>query len=355
MRFQENILYRGMVSLQNYSKYFDHCWMKNDSTSSYPLLQSNDPRFVYTETESQIAGATNVLQCILGSGLNFLVLCAILRSSELRKEYLTPSIASIALTDFLYSIYPLPVLTHLYLTGDMPLPNSCSFYGCFVYLLWMVSFLNLLAISLLRCGKIYLLRSSKEKYFRRASIWAPIIAWLMSALYVLPIFFGVSGQFGLECKSFWCRFLAVNHDGKPMPVDPELYFLLLAMFAGTMMFYLNVATYYKIREKSVIILVGMNLEDAKRIIKKEHSVGRMVAMMTISACIIYLPLSLFLVIDPTHQFTQPTIALCCHVLTSMLVVIDPLVYVYTQEKYREEIKMMLKSIYLICRKTRVHN
>ena len=91
------------------SNYYDVCWW---TLGSEPFsFAVNDTTFVYTETESYIGGVIFALLSIVGAILNFLLIVALLSNSKLRKEYLTKTIVSIALTDFLWSICFLPLFS----------------------------------------------------------------------------------------------------------------------------------------------------------------------------------------------------------------------------------------------------
>ena len=71
--------------------------MKVDSTSKDLDDLLEDTSYVYTEVESLMAGMAVVLLAIGGSFLNFILIAAIVRCPELRKEYIAPSVVSIAI------------------------------------------------------------------------------------------------------------------------------------------------------------------------------------------------------------------------------------------------------------------
>ena len=84
----------------------DVCWWTLDGEiNSIPI---NDTTFAYSDTERYIAGVIFAFQSIIGAVLNFLLIIALLWNFKLRKEYLTKTIVSIAITDFLWSVYILP-------------------------------------------------------------------------------------------------------------------------------------------------------------------------------------------------------------------------------------------------------
>ena len=175
----------------NSSSYFDKCWYRADSSSS-PI----DTRFVYIEPVSIAAGFLYCTESAVGAILNFLVIIVLLKSKTLRKEYLSPSIINIALTDFLYSIFVLPVQCLRFYMRDQPLPSGCEFYSFFAYGLWLCSAWNLLGIAILRCARIYYPSKGKREIFYRASLAMSLISWVISLISLLPTKMGKYGQFG---------------------------------------------------------------------------------------------------------------------------------------------------------------
>jgi hypothetical protein len=99
----------------NSSKYHDVCWWTLEAQSA--SIPENDTTFAYSEITCYIAGAVFAVQSVIGTILNFLLIVALLRNPKLRKEYLTKTILSIVVTDFLWCVYFLPLMSHHYFTG----------------------------------------------------------------------------------------------------------------------------------------------------------------------------------------------------------------------------------------------
>ena len=91
------------------SDYHKKCWwtLVNQNVS----ITQNDTTFAYSNTESNISGLICTLESIAGSILTFLLIVALLKNNELRKEYMTKTIVSIAITDFLFCVFFLPVMS----------------------------------------------------------------------------------------------------------------------------------------------------------------------------------------------------------------------------------------------------
>ena len=99
----------------NSSNYHDVCWWTLEAQSS--SIPENDTTFAYSDITCYIAGAVFGIQSVIGTILNLLLIIALLRNAKLRKEYLTKTIISIVLTDFLWCVYFLPLMSLHYFTG----------------------------------------------------------------------------------------------------------------------------------------------------------------------------------------------------------------------------------------------
>ena len=115
---------------------YDHCYLKtqfervkdNDATNcplgslvidnndTYCSLLSDETDllsgagWVYSTGESGFTCLVLSLFSIIGFTLNVLVIMALLKSRSLRKEYLTPFIISLAVTDLAFSTITLPII-----------------------------------------------------------------------------------------------------------------------------------------------------------------------------------------------------------------------------------------------------
>ena len=99
----------------NSSNYHKECWwtLGEEITS----ISANDTTFAYSTIEGGIAGIICALLGMIGTVLNFLLIVGLLRNPEIRKEYMTKSIVSIAITDLLFSVFLLPIMSFHYFTG----------------------------------------------------------------------------------------------------------------------------------------------------------------------------------------------------------------------------------------------
>ena len=104
----KNVSHYHKVELED--AHMEECYLKVDMMSKL----SNSTDYVYSETESILGGLGATIEAIAGSILNFLVIAALTKNAHLRKQYMTPSIVSLATTDLLFSLITLPMLSHHY-------------------------------------------------------------------------------------------------------------------------------------------------------------------------------------------------------------------------------------------------
>ena len=83
------------------------CWWTLNSTEV-------DASPVYSNAVSDLGGVLFMLLSIPGAILNFLLIVVLLKNTKIRQEYLTKTVASIAINDFVWSIFCAPVTSLRY-------------------------------------------------------------------------------------------------------------------------------------------------------------------------------------------------------------------------------------------------
>ena len=322
----------------NSSNYFEKCWLKTNKSTLNLTVDIYLP-----EPQASIMAFVVAIQVIAGIVLNFLVIASLLRNQQLRNSYLTPSIVSIAITDWLYSI--LSVIGFLYYAiRDMALPTGCQPYVYIFYVLWMCSALNLLGIAALRCLMVYFPGKAQSAKFQQASKVVPILAWIVSVLWLLPTSIGKYGQFGLDCKTMLCKFINQDFDGSKS--NPEKTYALGIIGIGIFILLLNILTYLIISTRTRSLLTGIGSageETTKKILERERKLGKMVTLIIFSYFMVYLPAVFMRIADPDIITTKPNIYWLAAILSNSLGVVDPLVYIVSNEQYRDEVKSLIKD------------
>ena len=336
------------VSTQNTSKYFDCCWMMVDPNTEDEAVLSRYPGYVYSSAQSTLAGLLAMLLSIVGAILNFLVICAIIRSRSLRKEYLTPSILCLSIVDFIFSIYILSFRSLLGFTKDMPLfTGGCDIFAFVAFTLFQGSVLNLFGISTLRCIAICFPNIYHSNKFHLSCKIVPPSLVFLGILNNLPVLLRQNGRFGFECKTFTCRVINVNAEGEPILTDPWAVFSGIIIFSGVLLMIINIVTYAVVRRKTnrIVARVNETNKDAGlKLLQKERWLGKVIAILTASFFVVYLPHIILHEIDPHAEVTQTSATVFTIFLTCSLVVIDPVIYIVGHKKYQLEIRRLLRPV-----------
>ena len=285
---------------------------------------------------------------IVGVVLNLLVIVAILRNQDLRKEYLSFSILSLSLTDFLWSLSVTPLLALLGFLKDFAIPNGCEFYGFLVYALWETSVLTLVGFATLRVAGVWFPEKLKTEEFQLACKVVPISCWLLAALTLIPILSQQNGRFGFECKKFLCIIVDIDKDQNQLALHPIKIFMSIIVCAGVLSIALNIITFIQISRKTRRLFRQMkdtNRDLAIKILQREKRLGSMVMGITGSFFLVYCPITILLIIDPNAAITKPIIYTITQFLASSLVVIDPIIYTISQKRYRKEVQSLIIWLY----------
>ena len=332
------------------SEYFSKCWMKVNSSVNVSLLQSNmSVDYVYSELESIIAGVLYAILSLGGLIMNFLIIVILLGSRRLRKEYIRPTIVSIAFNNFSYSLYTLPVQSIHFFMQDMPLPGNtgCQPYGFITYGLWLGSAWNLLGAAVLRFVAVYFPYGKNTKLFRRASKLIPVMSWIIGFVIPFPTLLGNYGQFGFVCRTFGCIFVDINIDGTKANSDPQTVYGMSVVIIGIIMVILNLATFHRISKLSKIILnqtkdVGQSM--STRVHKKENTVGKAIGIVTLNFFLIYLLTIILLMSIPNATNTIPVVNLFVYLIAGSAVIFNPVVLIICQKRYQRAIARLLQAV-----------
>ena len=348
MNVNYSTLYFHEVALTS-SNYFNSCWTTieflNDSGSK--RVPTPDTGFHYSTEEKVIWGSLNVIESLAGIILNFMVIFAVLGCSKLRKEYMTPSILSIATSDFLFSLITIPQMYITLFTEDIPYLTGCQLPGFIGYSLWLSTGLNLLGIAILRFVAVYFPKILKMKRFKYACVITPILGWILSAIFLLPTLSGIYGQFGLECRSFRCQLINIDKNGEPLNFGPEKLFFCLIVFPGFLMVMFNCATFGIVKNQSDKVFnqtKNFDVDASSKRSSKDKAIKRIIAIVTASYVLVYLPVMIMVALVPNSMITHRWLAMTIQALICSLVIIDPLTFIICHKKIRSQVIMRLYCI-----------
>ena len=325
------------------------CWMTCYPSFS-PLYSPNgtDLEIRISEEEATLNGIAATIIRIPGSILNFLVILAVMRSPDLQTEYLAPSVASITITDLLYSLYVLPSTALHQFKRQMIWPEGCNSFGLFRWGLWMVSVFNLIGIAGLRCFAINFPRKTKNKSFQYCCRIVPIIGWVLTLILHLPTLTHQYGRLGLVCKEYSCLMINVDTEQNPFTPGPMIIYVMIILVSGILLLVLNVVTYVQVSKQSKKIfsqIKDTSKDEAMKVLRNEKTVGKMVALITTSFFLVYVPLMILgWVYADTQDIKNPAIGVVCSICSYLLVIFDPVIYIYCSKKYRNGIKVILNPV-----------
>ena len=325
----------------------DSCWMRCDA--SLPSSNLTDyERYWLSENESTIAGIMATFVSIPGTILNFLVILVLIRNKDLQKEYLTPSIASITLTDFVFSAYVISRKSLHFFKRDVTWFEGCNVLGFFGLGLWMVSIFNLIGIAGLRCFAINYPRKTKTTIFQHCCTIIPMMGWISTLTLFLPILTRQYGRLGMYCNNFLCGIIHVDAEENPISPGPRTIYFMIIVFSGILLLCLNILSYVQVSKQSQKVFDQIkctNADEATKVLRNEKMMQRMVGRITAACFLVYGPTPIVLIVIPNLFYVYPMIGVICLCCSDLLVILDPFIYIYSSEKFRNGIKLILNPMF----------
>ena len=120
-------------------------------------------------------------------------------------------------------------------------------------------------------------------------------------------------------------------------------YLMIIAFGGIFVLFLNILSYIQVSKQSKKLFDQIKLtsvEEAMKVLRNEKKIGKMVGLITASFMLVYVPLVLLMLV-PKVGYEKPMLGVISFSCAYLLVVIDPIVYIYSSEKYRDAIRMIL--------------
>ena len=186
---------------------------------------------------------------------------------------------------------------------------------------------------------------STSKYFKYSSIIIPVLAWIISFCILAPTFFEANGRFGLSCKLQACILVNVDCHGDPLDYEPLRLIAGHIIILGLIFLGLNFATYLMVTRQSRTLIQkmdGIHGETLRKILEKEKKVGKMMAIISITFMVVFMMAPIIRMID--FGFLRTRDGWIFHsVVTSLIVIINPLIYIICCDQYKKEIKNVMEE------------
>ena len=322
------------------------CWTEVNASLTKKELENMETSFLYSEDPSVsiAAGIYLVIKCIAGAVFNSIVLLVLLKNKDLRMDYLTPSIVSMSIADFLFSIIVIPSVSYVYFTGEV-LISSCGAKGFISYGLWFCSALHLLGMSVLRCVLIHHPMTRNETPFRRACIVAPLMSWFIGFLFWIPTLVRKHGSYVLLCRSMICNAINVDSDNKTIDIGPTTTTPIVFVMIGIAIFLLNISTYFRVSKMSRAVIKqieNIDCDAARNLSDREKEVGKWITIITLSFFLTYCIIPVCRIMDPLIFMKNSYVVVVVLLINCSRVIINPLVYMICRTKYRDAMKKFLK-------------
>ena len=214
------------------------------------------------------------------------------------------------------SSYHLPMKAFTIFTKSSTSPVRCELDGYMGLGLWIISATNLLGLAALRYIAVYFPTTTKTTSFQHSCKVVPVMCWLLS--------FGIIACF---------------------PTLSKQVYAILIIIVGILLLILNVGTFHRISKQSKELfnqIKDTSREVGMKMLEREKRMGRMTGLITMSFFLMYIPATLVFLSDPDAGFTLPTAVVVVDAVGLFLVIIDPMVYILSNEKYRNGIKLIFQ-------------
>ena len=322
----------------------EFCFMPTLNTSTFGYITNQTlkyPQTVHPLTTSQIV--TNLLIIFFGLTVNGLIGYVLIKDKKLRSESISPSIISLIGANFSYGTSGLGWI----LSAEKPF--SCRLFGTFGYALMLCSVFNLQCIGILRFIKLYFLKDMNERRFRKVCIFVSVFAWILSFIVSFPTAIGQFGQVAIECNTRKCKLTNVNSDGSNTGFYVSTLYYASLIIVGISNILLNIAIYYKIQSYFKAIVSEINnfsTDMAMDYMKKENQTAKMMGADSVLYVVFPIPRAVLCIVDPhTISEVYKQVGVASMSLWGATAIVEPLLLLFFKEKYRKEIRKILKGSY----------
>eukprot|EP00095_Tigriopus_kingsejongensis_P001766 maker-scaffold339_size202159-snap-gene-0.9 protein:Tk01766 transcript:maker-scaffold339_size202159-snap-gene-0.9-mRNA-1 annotation:"hypothetical protein SINV_09496" len=295
---------------------------------------------LFTETSSTVAAYFAMICSIFGIAGNLITIFVLLRTATLRRHSTTPFLISLAISDFIFSAFNLPLLGVRFHHRDWPLGyGACVVFPFFLYTNICVSSLSMMLIAINRFVGIYYPLRMEVWFSRCKSILAIATIWIISfALMSLPLI-EVWGQYGFEKSTFSCTLLAKN--GKsPMLAFALLFvavpFIVMGVCYGAIL-YKVIVTGRAIRNFSKNDPVPQRQSGFAHFSRsREKDLTKTFGIICLGYFVCFIPTSVLMVFDPMPPcYKNPGWHVFGYIVFWCSAIINPVVYILANRHYRK--------------------
>ena len=314
----------------------EYCFMPSINMSTLGII---DQTVKYDNKTNDVSIGITILQYLyffiiaaIGIIINGLIALVLMKNKKMRNEVITCAILSQVISNLLFCIFNL-------------FPAGCKVDQMITLGLMLCSAFNLLGIGILRLIKLYFDEKVNENMFHRLCVFVAIFSWIFAFIVLLPTAIGKWGQIDIECNNESCVLINVNADGSNTGFSNAQLYLSCYVVIGISNIILNIVAYLKIQSYFQNIASDINSNLTMDLLRKEAKIARTMGADSALYAIFPIPLAILYFIDPYSTTTVPEITLTLYNLWVSTAIVEPLLLLKFQEKYRKEIKLIFRLAY----------
>ena len=323
----------------------DFCFMPTLNTTAFGYI-NHTLKYPQVAFLSEWSDPINILLFFFGMTANGLIGVASIKDKVLRSDSITPAIISLVGANFAFCLSRL-IFFFSYFSSDFTflIQMKCKIAAALGYGLMLCSIFNIFGMGICKFIRLYFLRTVNEENFRRTCIFAAGLAWIVSFVVSFPTTIGRWGQIAFECNSRLCAIINVNADGSHTGYSVATIYYSSYIVVGISNFFLNLAIYYEIRihiKKMVSNIGNLSSFMTMNYMKKERNAVIIMGADSALYATLIIPRAVLFILEPYPKTTIYWATKTSFTLWGLTAVIEPILLLTFQKKYRTEIKKILK-------------
>jgi len=308
---------------------------------------------LFSETTAVIGAVCAAIFAIIGTLGNVLTILA-LTQSTLRSHPTTLCLVSLAISDLIFSMYNLPLLTHRFINRGCEFMcldwHMCKYYPFFFFGNIGVSVWTMMLIAMHRVFGVFY-GHLLEKVFNQVSVLLMIMTvWLISFGVMYFPLTETWGQFGYDPQIFACTIMESEGETfMPMMTAAGIGIPCVVITLSYLAIYWKVkstgrATRRAARGRDGTSEVFGPHTMAAQTKQRERSITITFSLIFITFIVCYLPNGLLILLDPIPPSQLGWLHMVSYILTWTSAFINPVIYCLVNKYYLDTFKQLFKRL-----------
>lgn len=281
----------------------------------------------YPREAANLALSFCVIYAVVGACANLLTIISVVRSKHLRNKVPNVFVVNLAAMDLLFCVLNLPINATRYATQSWILGDVvCKMFPFIFYANLQMSLLLMMLIAVNRFIAVGYSQQYDNIYKKPFVAVMIILCWIYCLSLLLPVLFGLWGEFGLIKEIFDCDF--VEKDGK----NPKNTLFILGSavpFIVVVLSYVGVFVSMRRRRKR---RVRVHILSCVRRIRDENRLNIMLFIVFFAFAVCLLPATVLQVLAEPKEL--PYVFIVAIILLWSMSVINPILYGFLNKNYR---------------------